>query len=117
MRGIAGLNAFIPSAPAADRGRQAQMNPVTINVVSATRTGDYRISLVFDDNKVQEVDFKSFLAHSHHPDIRAFLDQKRFSTFRVEHGDLVWGDFEMCFPVMDLYRNTIEHKETMAAVV
>lgn len=92
------------------------MNPVTINVVSATRTGDYRISLVFDDNKVQEVDFKSFLAHSHHPDIRAFLDQKRFSSFRVEHGDLVWGDFEMCFPVMDLYRNTIEHKETMAAV-
>ena len=92
------------------------MNPAPINIVSASQTGEYRISLVFDDNKVQEVDFKSFLLHSHHPDIRAFLDQERFSAFRVEHGDLVWGDFELCFPVMDLYRNTIEHKETMAAV-
>ena len=92
------------------------MIPASINIVSASQTGEYRISLVFDDNKVQEVDFKPFLLHSHHPEIRAYLAPERFSAFRVEHGDLVWGDFELCFPVIDLYRNTIEHKEGMAAV-
>lgn len=91
------------------------MNPAIINIVSARQTGEHRISLVFDDNKVQEVDFKPFLLHSHHPDIRAYLDPERFSTFRIEHGDLVWGDYALCFPVIDLYLNTIEHKETTAA--
>jgi hypothetical protein len=31
--------------------------------------------LVFDDNTAQEIDFKPFLVRSHHPDIRACLDQ------------------------------------------
>jgi hypothetical protein len=27
----------------------------------------------------------------------------------LEHGDLVWGDFDLCFPIMDLYENQIMH--------
>jgi hypothetical protein len=27
----------------------------------------------------------------------------------VEYGDLVWGDYELCFPVKDLYANQISH--------
>ena len=92
------------------------MNSATINITSAIQTGEYRIRLVFDDNTVQEVDFKPFLTRSHHPDIRAYLEPVRFANFRVEYGELVWGDYELCFPVFDLYRNTIEHNQSMIAV-
>ena len=89
------------------------MNSTPINIISATQTGEYRIRLIFDDNTVQEVDFKPFLVRSHHPDIRAYLEPVRFAGFRVEYGELVWGDYELCFPVINLYRNTIEHNQSM----
>lgn len=88
------------------------MNSTPINIISAIQTGEYRIRLVFDDNTEQEVDFKPFLTRSHHPDIRAYLEPDRFAGFRVEYGELVWGDYELCFPIIDLYRNTIEHHQT-----
>ena len=92
------------------------MNSTPINIISATQTGEYRIRLVFDDNTVQEVDFKSFLTRSHHPDIRAYLEPVRFADFKVEYGELVWGDYDLCFQVIDLYRNTIEHNQAMTAI-
>jgi Protein of unknown function (DUF2442) len=90
------------------------MSSTPINIVSATQTGEYRIQLVFDDKTVQEVDFKPFLIHSHHPDIRAYLDTSRFSAFKVAYGELVWGDYELCFPIVDLYHNAIEHQQSRA---
>ena len=89
------------------------MNSTPINIISATLTGEYCIRLVFDDNTLQEVDFKPFLVRSHHPDIRAYLEPDRFAGFRVEYGELVWGDYELCFPVIDLYRNTIVHGQSI----
>ena len=89
------------------------MNSTPINIISATQTGEHSMRLVFDDNTVQEIDFKPFLVRSHHPDIRAYLEPGRFADFRVEYGELVWGDYELCFPDIDLYRNTIEHNQLM----
>ena len=85
-----------------------------INLLSAAQSGPYRIRLVFDDGHVQEVDFEPFLVHSHHPEIRAYLEPARFAAFKLAYGELVWGDYELCFPVMDLYRNTIEHNEMLS---
>jgi hypothetical protein len=84
-----------------------------IDVTSAVQSGDYRIRLCFGDRTEQEVDFEPFLSHSVHPDIRAFLDPIRFRTFRIEYGELVWGDYDLCFPVIDLYRNQIAHGEPL----
>lgn len=89
------------------------MTATRINVISATQTGKYRILMRFDDHTEQEVDFESFLGHSLHPDIRAYLDPARFGAFRLEYGELVWGDYDLCFPVIDLYRNQIEHGERL----
>jgi hypothetical protein len=44
-----------------------------------------------------------------HPDIRTFLNVDRFAAFRIESGDLVWGDYDLCFPIIDLYRNQLEN--------
>jgi hypothetical protein len=90
------------------------MTAPAINVISATQKEKYRIHLCFDDGIEQDVDFESFLTRSLHPDIRAYLDPARFVSFRIEYGELVWGDYDLCFPVIDLYRNQIEHGERMA---
>ena len=82
-------------------------------LISATKTEKYRIQLHFDDGAEQEVDFEPFLSYSLHPDIRAYLDPVRFGSFRVEYGELVWGDYDLCFPVIDLYHNQIEHGERL----
>ena len=84
------------------------MSQKPINIVTAEHVGEYRLKLSFNDGKDQVVDFFPFLSHSRHPDIRVFLDPARFAEFRLEYGDLVWGDYELCFPVMDLYRNRLQ---------
>ena len=83
------------------------MIPATLNITTAQMIGDYALYLTFDDGTSQTVDFKPFLSLSRHPDIRAYLEPSRFSAFRIEHGELVWGDYDLCFPVADLYRNQL----------
>ena len=92
------------------------MTPAIINIVAAEQVGDFSICLRFDDGIEQTIDFKPFLTHSLHPDIRAWLDPVRFATFRLDYGELVWGDYDLCFPVIDLYRNQIEHQASLEAV-
>ena len=83
------------------------MTPSTINITAAEQIGDYALRLSFDDSTVQTVDFKPFLSLSRHPDIRTYLDPVRFSSFRIEYGKLVWGDYDLCFPIADLYHNRL----------
>ena len=80
-----------------------------INIIKANYLGGYSIELEFGDGMRQKVNFEPFLKKSLHPEIRAYLNQDKFTQFRVEYGDLVWGDYELCFPVKDLYANQISH--------
>lgn len=89
------------------------MSTKIIKVVSAIQIGDQKLRIVFDDGVSQEIDFKPFLSTALHPDIRAYLDPQRFASFRIEHGDLVWGDYDLCFPIIDLYKNQIEKRSTL----
>jgi hypothetical protein len=63
----------------------------------------YLLRLRFNDGTKRDVDFKKFLESSTNPLIRAYLDPDRFATFALNEGDLMWGDYELCFPVADLY--------------
>ena len=92
------------------------MTPSIINILTAELVENHRIRIRFDDASEQTVDFKPFLSDSVHPDIRAWLDPVRFSQFRVEYGELIWGDYELCFPMIDLYRNKIDHRNSLDAV-
>jgi hypothetical protein len=85
------------------------MSKKIINILTAELVGEYCLHLSFDDGKEQTIDFKPFLSRSRHPDIRAYLDPALFASFRIEYGELVWGDYELCFPVIDLYRNQLDH--------
>lgn len=58
------------------------------------------------------MDFGPFLKNSLHPEIRKFLNPKLFSRFTVENGELMWGDFDLIFPIMDLYENKIDRENS-----
>lgn len=80
---------------------------IGVDVAQAEHAGAYRLRLVFSDGMERTVDFEPFLSSSSHPAIRAFLNPDKFSRFRIEQGDLIWGDYELCFPVADMYENHI----------
>ena len=91
------------------------MTSKIINIVTAALAGEYQLRLAFDDGAVQIVDFKPFLQRSLQPGIKAYLDPKRFAAFRLEHGELIWGDYDLCFPIMDLYTNQIDKHHLLEA--
>ncbi|MCB9430426.1 MAG: DUF2442 domain-containing protein [Ardenticatenaceae bacterium] len=78
-----------------------------ISVEQVIYDGDYRIRLFFNNGVEQTVDFAPFFMASNHPQIRKYLDLQRFQHFTVEYGDLLWGDYDLCFPIADLYDNNI----------
>jgi hypothetical protein len=92
------------------------MNP-EVTIIQAKHLGGYCLELEFGDGKRQKVNFESFLRKSLHPEIQSYLAMEKFKQFRLEHGDLVWGDYDLCFPIMDLYENQILHNnaDLMAA--
>ena len=80
---------------------------IVLKIESAKYLGGHRLMLTFSDGKEQAVDFGQFLENSRHPEIRKFLDLKKFKRFRIANGDLMWGDFDLVFPIMDLYVNNL----------
>ena len=80
---------------------------VGIAVVQAEQTGAHQLRLVFSDGAERIVDFGPFLDRSTHPAIRLFLEPDKFTSFRVEQGDLLWGDYDLCIPVADLYEGRV----------
>lgn len=79
-----------------------------ITIISAEYIGEYKIKLSFNDNTIQLVDFFPFLNSSLNPLIRKYLDKQEFKKFKIDNGDLEWNDYDLCFPIADLYENNIK---------
>jgi hypothetical protein len=92
------------------------MNKV-VNIIQVEYVGEYKLHIVFDDTTEQSIDFKPFLSESLHQDIRKWLDKEKFKQFRLEYGELLWGDHELCFPMYDLYTNNIRHESSTKKAV
>lgn len=78
-----------------------------LKIDSAKYLSDYAIRIRFNDGNEQLVDFKPFLSKSLHPSIKKYLDEKKFSKFKLTNGNLNWNDFEMIFPIWDLYSGNL----------
>lgn len=78
-----------------------------IEVKSALYIKDYQTRLLFNDGKSRVIDFGNFLKNSLNPMTRKFLKKSNFQNYGIKYGDLVWGDYEMCFPIWDLYEGKI----------
>jgi len=78
-----------------------------IEIVYAAYVSDYCIRLWFDDDTIRVVDFGPFLRQVQNPVLKQYLDVSKFEKFNLLDGNLDWNDYEMCFPVADLYEGTI----------
>ena len=79
----------------------------TIAITQAKYLGEYEIHFTFSDLTERTIDFSGFLNSSHHPTTRKYLDKKFFKCFHIEYGDIVWNDYELCFPIGDLFEGNV----------
>jgi hypothetical protein len=80
--------------------------PATIEITDAKFASNFTLALTFSDGKKHCVDFASFLKTSQHPEVQKYLNPKQFKRYSIWNGDLMWGDFDLIFPVADLYQKT-----------
>ena len=78
-----------------------------LEVTDAKYASGYKISLTFNDGTVRVMDFEPFLRKNVHPDFAQYRQVKKFKSYQLHHGNLMWGDYEMIFPVADLYHGEI----------
>ena len=80
----------------------------TISVIAANYLNGLSLEIVFNDNKKKQDDFSGFLATHSHPQYNKYKKVENFRKFKIENGNVVWGkDWDMIFPVYDLYRGKI----------
>jgi len=70
--------------------------------------GDYAIRIIFNDKTEKLIDFKPFLTKSLHPSIKKYLNENEFKKFEIIDGNLNWNDYEMIFPIWDLYNGKVD---------
>jgi hypothetical protein len=78
-----------------------------IEIAEAIYVSNYTIRLKFDDGSVREIDFGNFLMQARNPMITKYRDLEEFKKFYLEYGDLVWNNYELCFPIIMLYEGKI----------
>lgn len=89
----------------------------SIKIIRVSLYERYKLEINFSDKKKQVVDFEPFLKQSSHAEVRKYLERKYFKKFQIKNGDLMWGDFDLIFPIEDLYKNQIlKNKKTSIAV-
>ncbi len=80
---------------------------MVIGIEKAEYVNGYKIHIQFSDGVEQTVDFENFLKEAKNPMTKKYLNKKLFRAFSIEHGDMMWNDFEMCFPIWDLHEGKI----------
>jgi len=78
-----------------------------ISIEEAKYINGYRIYLKFNDGKENTLDFKEFILSSQHPEIKKYQDKNLFKKFNLEYGEIEWNDYDLAFPIYDLYRGII----------
>ena len=78
-----------------------------ITIEDAKLVENYSLELTFNDGLIRVVDFEPFLSASLNPLIRKYLDSEEFGKFSIDDGDLQWNDYDLCFPIADLYEGSI----------
>jgi len=80
---------------------------MVISIEKAVYRDEYKIELLFSDGTRKVIDFESFLRNSKNPMSSKYLDRNLFGSFTIEYGDISWNNFELCFPIWDLYEGRI----------
>jgi len=79
-----------------------------ISVVKAEYVDNLRLRIYFNDGKKKTVDFAPFLFCNPHPSLLKYQNPARFKKFKVTKGNLNWNNYEMIFPIEELYEGKIK---------
>jgi hypothetical protein len=71
-----------------------------IDIRTRYRTQLGRSGYKNEADTVQDIDFGHFLSQLQHPDIRTYLEAACFNAYLLEHGELLWGDYDLCFSII-----------------
>jgi hypothetical protein len=80
---------------------------MVISINKADYIGDYKIKFLFSDGVERLIDFSGFLYNAKNSMTTKYLDKKLFKNFSIDYGDIIWNDYEMCFPIWDLHEGKI----------
>ncbi len=79
-----------------------------IIVVRAEHVENYKLEILFSNDKKKLVDFSTFLDLHSYPQYNKYKKESNFKKFKIENGNVVWGkDWDMIFPVDELYKGKI----------
>ena len=80
---------------------------MVISIEKAEYLGGYKIKFSFSDSVERIIDFSGFLRKAKNPMTKKYLDKQLFEKYSIEYGDIIWNDYEMCFPIWDLHEGEI----------
>ncbi len=80
---------------------------MVISILEVVYKGDYKINFLFSDGVERTIDFESFLKKSKNSMTNKYLNKELFKSFSIEYGDIIWNDYELCFPIWDLHNGEI----------
>ena len=78
-----------------------------VSIQKADYLGKYRIYFQFSDGTEKTIDFGDFLKKAKNPMTKKYQDKQLFQSYSIEYGDIIWNDYEMCFPIWDLHEGQI----------
>jgi len=80
-----------------------------LSIKEAKYLNNYKIKLKFNDGKENIVDLSNFILNSNHPDIQKYKNEELLKNFNLEHGEIQWNDYDLAFPIYDLYQGKIDY--------
>ncbi len=80
-----------------------------LSIKEAKYLNNYKIKLKFNDGKENIVDLSDFILNSNHPDIQKYKNEELLKNFNLEYGEIQWNDYELAFPIYDLYQGKINY--------
>ena len=86
-----------------------------LRVKEAKYVPRYRVDIKFNDGTRRVVDFGPFLKQARNPMFTKYRRLEEFKAFHIHDGDLMWGDYEMIFPIFDLHHGDILKREEAAS--
>lgn len=85
-----------------------EQNFKQLKIDKATYLSDFAIRIKFNDGVHKLVDFKPFLSKSIHPSIKKYFNERFFSKFNLVDGNLNWNNYDLVFPINDLYKGAVD---------
>jgi len=77
-------------------------------VVEVQFVEDYKLKITFADSHSVVVNFEPYFMENPNPVYSEYYNKDRFKEFKVENGNVVWGDsWDLIFNPKNLYYNDL----------